>query len=323
MSPKYSAATKLLTLLLIPILAHAMHVKELQLPEDLRVLYDSQDKRDLQLGSYRRNLRCIDMLSVEGSFTFTSSEPGQRCALFLIANPDETLLLHYTDVNIDCDAGDSLTVFDGWVMKRQTFPGNGDYPLPAERRSRDFCRGLGSLQRTFSSSQNVAMILFNIATPGQGFTVAVRKALSHAPCNAVSPSADGVHTLALPPDRASCSFSIIYPVALELLAMRDKGASAGDTAGHGQEDLQQLDAECDAGAFVQVLGGNGLNPSTMNSLATFCSTLSSPVELAAGCEHTVVRLVGKPGTRAQVTFSFRRLTPNDTGSSHARCPVPF
>lgn len=71
-------------------------------------------------------------------------------------------------------------VFDGWVMKRQTFPGNGDYPLPAERRSRDFCRGLGSLQRTFSSSQNVAMILFNIATPGQGFTVAVRKALSHA-----------------------------------------------------------------------------------------------------------------------------------------------
>lgn len=47
------------------------------------------------------------------------------------------------------------------------------------------------------------------------------------------------------------------------------------------------------------------------------------VELAAGCEHTVVRLVGKPGTRAQVTFSFRRLTPNDTGSSHARCPVPF
>lgn len=61
-----------------------------------------------------------------------------------------------------------------------------------------------------------------------------------AACNAVSPSADGVHTLALPPDRASCSFSIIYPVALELLAMRDKGASAGDTAGHGQEDLQQL-----------------------------------------------------------------------------------
>uniref|UniRef100_S4RJ84 Uncharacterized protein n=1 Tax=Petromyzon marinus TaxID=7757 RepID=S4RJ84_PETMA len=161
-------------------------------------------------------------------------------------------------------------VFDGWVMKRQTFPGNGDYPLPAERRSRDFCRGLGSLQRTFSSSQNVAMILFNIATPGQGFTVAVRKALSHAPCNAVSPSADGIHTLALPPDRASCSFSIIYPVALE--------------AGQCGSTIQNIfpphrsaqDAECDAGAFVQVLGGNGLNPSTMNSLATFCSTLSSP-----------------------------------------------
>lgn len=54
---------------------------------------------------------CLDMLAIEGHFTFVASSPQQlSCAAFIIGEPSEVIGLELSDVNIDCDAGDFIKV---------------------------------------------------------------------------------------------------------------------------------------------------------------------------------------------------------------------
>lgn len=53
---------------------------------------------------------CIDMLSIEGQFTFTAERPQLHCATFFIGEPEELIAIHYDFVNIDCQGGDFLKV---------------------------------------------------------------------------------------------------------------------------------------------------------------------------------------------------------------------
>lgn len=53
---------------------------------------------------------CIDMLSIEGQFTFTADQPQLHCATFFIGEPEELLTIEYDFVNIDCQGGDFLKV---------------------------------------------------------------------------------------------------------------------------------------------------------------------------------------------------------------------
>lgn len=64
---------------------------------------------------------CLDMISVEGQFTFTAERPQLNCAAFLMAEPSEVLSVEYDSVDIDCKGGDFLTVrlnfeFDHYVV---------------------------------------------------------------------------------------------------------------------------------------------------------------------------------------------------------------
>lgn len=53
---------------------------------------------------------CVDMLSIEGQFTFTAEQPQLHCATFFIGDPDEIITIDFDFVNIDCSAGDFLKV---------------------------------------------------------------------------------------------------------------------------------------------------------------------------------------------------------------------
>lgn len=53
---------------------------------------------------------CIDMLSIEGQFTFTAEQPQLHCATFFIGEPEELITIDYDFVNIDCQGGDFLKV---------------------------------------------------------------------------------------------------------------------------------------------------------------------------------------------------------------------
>lgn len=53
---------------------------------------------------------CLDMLSLQGQFTFTADRPQLHCAAFFIAEPEEFITIHYELVSIDCESGDFLKV---------------------------------------------------------------------------------------------------------------------------------------------------------------------------------------------------------------------
>uniref|UniRef100_A0A5F8GDA1 Corticotropin-releasing factor-binding protein n=1 Tax=Monodelphis domestica TaxID=13616 RepID=A0A5F8GDA1_MONDO len=157
---------------------------------------------------------CIDMLSIEGQFTFTAEQPQLQCAAFFIGEPEEVISIQYDLVSVDCQGGDFLKVFDGWILKGEKFPSSQDHPLPMSDRYIDFCESENI--RTFSSSQNVAMIFFRIHEPGNGFTITVKKNPNLFPCNVISQTPNGRFTMVIPHQHRNCSFSIIYPVVIKI-----------------------------------------------------------------------------------------------------------
>ncbi|XP_044781402.1 corticotropin-releasing factor-binding protein isoform X2 [Bubalus bubalis] len=217
---------------------------------------------------YSRALRCVDMLSLQGQFTFTADRPQLHCATFFIAEPEEFITIRYDLVSIDCQRGDILQVFDGWILKGEKFPSSQDHPLPTTERYIDFCES-GLSRRTIRSSQNVAMIFFRVHEPGNGFTVTMKTEPNLFPCNIISQTPNGRFTLVVPHQHRNCSFSIIYPVAIKISDL---------TLGHlNGLQLKKSSAGCGGiGDFVELLGGTGLDPSKMLLLADLCYPLRGP-----------------------------------------------
>ncbi|XP_004420497.1 PREDICTED: corticotropin-releasing factor-binding protein [Ceratotherium simum simum] len=252
---------------------------------------------------YRRALRCLDMLSLQGQFTFTADRPQLHCAAFFISEPEEFITIHYDLVSINCQGGDFLQVFDGWILKGEKFPSSQDHPLPTTERYRDFCES-GGIGRSIRSSQNVAMIFFRVHEPGSGFTLTVKTDPNLFPCNVISQTPNGRFSLVVPHQHRNCSFSIIYPVAIKISDL---------TLGHLKGlQLKKPSAGCGGkGDFVELLGGTGLDPSKMMPLADLCYPFHGPAQMKIGCDNTVVRMVSSGKHINRVTFEYRQLEPNE------------
>ncbi|XP_069887070.1 corticotropin-releasing factor-binding protein [Dipodomys merriami] len=279
---------------------------------DPLLLFNANLKRDLAGEQpYRRALRCLDMLSLPGQFTFTADQPQLHCAAFFIGEPQEFITIHYDLVSIDCQGGDFLKVFDGWILKGEKFPSSQDHPLPTTERYIDFCES-GLIRRSIRSSQNVAMIFFRVHEPGNGFTLTIKMDSNLFPCNVISQTPNGRFTLVVPRQHRNCSFSIIYPVAIKISDL---------TLGHFHGlHLKRPPADCgEIGDFVELLGGTGLDPSKMMPLADLCYPFHGPAQMKIGCDNTVVRMVSSGKHINRVTFEYRQLEPseleNENGNS--------
>ncbi|XP_053195381.1 corticotropin-releasing factor-binding protein [Scomber japonicus] len=267
--------------------------------DDLYSFFNSEPKREIaEELMYRRPLRCLDMVAVEGQFTFTAERPQLSCAAFFIAEPNEVISVDYDSVDIDCRGGDFITVFDGWVMKGEKFPSSQDHPLPVYERYVDYCDS-GSLRRSVTSSQNVAMIFFRIHNPGSGFTLTIRKLINPFPCNVISQSPEGSFTVVIPQQHRNCSFSIIYPVEIDI--------SEFSLGHHNNFPKRSMMGCAESGDFVQLLGGNGIDTSKLLPITDLCIAFTGPTHMKIGCDNTVVRMVSSGRFVNRVSFSYRLL----------------
>ncbi|XP_032133732.1 corticotropin-releasing factor-binding protein isoform X1 [Sapajus apella] len=282
------------------------HVTQLQTSVSLRSHLPDGSKRGKPVPR-----GCLDMLSLQGQFTFTADRPQLHCAAFFISEPEEFITIHYDLVSIDCQGGDFLKVFDGWILKGEKFPSSQDHPLPTAERYIDFCES-GLSRRSIRSSQNVAMIFFRVHEPGNGFTLTIKTDPNLFPCNVISQTPNGKFTLVVPHQHRNCSFSIIYPVVIKISDL---------TLGHlNGLQLKKSSAGCEGiGDFVELLGGTGLDPSKMMPLADLCYPFHGPAQMKVGCDNTVVRMVSSGKHINRVTFEYRQLEPyeleNPNGNS--------
>ncbi|XP_041826132.1 corticotropin-releasing factor-binding protein [Melanotaenia boesemani] len=267
--------------------------------DELYSFFNSDLKREMpDVLMYRRPLRCLDMVAVEGQFTFTAETPQLNCATFFMAEPTEVISVDYDNVDIDCSRGDFITVFDGWVMKGEKFPSSQDHPLPLFERYVDYCDS-GSVRRSVRSSQNVAMVFFRIHSAGSSFTLTVRKHINPFPCNVISQSPEGTYTMVSPQQQRNCSFSIIYPVAIDI--------SEFSLGHHSNFPKRSLPGCAESGDFVQLLGGNGIDTSKLLPITDLCISFTGPTHMKIGCENTVVRMVSSGKFISRVSFSYRLL----------------
>ncbi|XP_026032674.1 corticotropin-releasing factor-binding protein [Astatotilapia calliptera] len=267
--------------------------------DELYSFFNSELKREMpEELMYRRPLRCLDMVAVEGQFTFTAERPQLSCAAFFMAEPNEVISVDYDSVDIDCTGGDFITVFDGWVMKGEKFPSTHDHPLPLFERYVDYCDS-GSLRKSVRSSQNVAMVFFRIHSAGSSFTLTVRKHTNPFPCNVMSQSPEGSYTMAIPQQHRNCSFSIIYPVEISISEF---------SLGHYNHLPKRSMPGCaESGDFVQLLGGNSIDTSKLLPITDLCIAFTGPTHMKIGCDNTVVRMVSSGKFVNRVSFSYRLL----------------
>ncbi|XP_047236545.1 corticotropin-releasing factor-binding protein-like [Girardinichthys multiradiatus] len=282
------------------------YIEDNEASDGLYSLISLAQKRESEDFIFRRPLRCLDMLATEGYFTFVASRPQLACAAFIIAEPSEVISLELSDVSIDCSAGDFIKIFDGWVLKGEKFPSSNDHPLLPHERYTDYCSSAAS-SVSGQSSQNVAMIFFRIHSPESGFTLAVNKVHNPFPCNIMSQSPEGSFTMVMPHQRRNCSFSIIYPVEIQLTDL-----SLGDAKSNEISPLRQKWPGCSGtGDYVELLGGNGVDTSKMFPVADLCFSLSGLAQMKIGCDNSVVRLVSSGNYINRVTFQYRLLDQNE------------
>ncbi|MEQ2194494.1 hypothetical protein XENOCAPTIV_030099 [Xenoophorus captivus] len=268
--------------------------------DELHSLFTSDLRREIpDLLMYRRPLRCLDMVAMEGQFTFTAETPQLSCAVFFMAEPNEVISVEYDSVDIDCSGGDIITVFDGWVMKGEKFPSSQDHPLPLYERYVDYCDSVGSVRKSVHSSQNVAMVFFRVHSAGSSFTLTVRKHVNPFPCNVISQSPEGSYTIVIPQQHRNCSFSIIYPVAIDI--------SEFSLGHHNNFPKRSLPGCAESGDYVQLLGGSGIDTSKLLPITDLCISFTGPTHMKIGCDNTVVRMVSSGRFVSRVSFSYRLL----------------
>ncbi|XP_061657758.1 corticotropin-releasing factor-binding protein-like [Syngnathoides biaculeatus] len=274
------------------------------LKDELYSFFNSEPRGETtqqELIVYRRPLRCVDMAAAEGRFTFSAEHPQLNCAAFFVAEPDEVVGVELDGVDVDCQAGDFVTVFDGWVMNGEKFPSSQDHPLGPRERYVNYCDPATSARTSVRSSQNVAMIFFRVHNAGSGFTVTFRKLANPSPCNIISQSPRGTFTMVTPQQRRNCSFSVVYPAEVDVHEFSSLGLRGNFP--------KWPTSECasDSEDVVQLLGGNGLDTSKMLPVKELCSASAGSSHAKVGCDNTVVRLVSSGRYVNKVSFSYRSL----------------
>lgn len=266
------------------------------------------------------NGQCIYVKSEEGVYVFTSPGVKQVCGLYIITDPDKQVEFEFQAFDISCTKGGLLSVIDGWELNGQFFPSPEDHPLSTEKRYREFCSKTKP-RKSFISSQNVGLIEFRIPTKGQGFRVSVKFINNPKPCNAVLQDPQGVYTLRNYNRKSNCSISVIFPLSISILA-----SSIGMQSSWPPQNFDVetgLVSKCHKRGlndFVEVRGGDGLDPAQMNVVADYCGLQSIPSSKAMTvvCGNTAVRLVSSGRYENSITFSFD--LPTDFSSPDFICP---
>ncbi|NXP39850.1 CRHBP protein, partial [Leiothrix lutea] len=246
---------------------------------------------------------CIDMLSIEGQFSFTADQPQLHCATFFIGEPEELITVHYDFVNIDCQGGDFLKVrgCKSLLSDSVCVPPPHRTPLKQsqtqdEDPSPDYSAG---------SSELFQQHLSRVSIPGGMAENLVSRIYSFPSCNVISQTPSGRFTMVIPHQHRNCSFSIIYPVVIKISDL---------ILGHlNGLFLKKPSAGCaGVGDFVELLGGAGLDPSKMFPLADLCHSFHGSAQMKIGCDNTVLRMVSSGKHVNRVTFEYHQLDLQET-----------
>jgi len=276
----------------------------------LKQIRDSLGKRSPHTArpSDAEHVGCIHMQSTAGEFLYESSGEEQVCAFYAIGGANERVEIIFKEFNVDCQSGGLLAFVDGWEARGQFFPSEWDSRKSLTERYKTYC-GEETPPSVLLASQNVALLQFRIPALSQGFRISLRFIKNDNPCNVVSLNNDGEMTLNNHGLLSNCSFSVMSPTIIEVLDMNVGPVPVKRSDGNSNG----LMTECMASGvhdYVELLDGDGMDPSYMWKEGDLCGLAAKPVPvpIVLGCSHSVVRLVSSGVYYNSVTFRHTPLT---------------
>nr|XP_042908800.1 corticotropin-releasing factor-binding protein [Parasteatoda tepidariorum] len=267
--------------------------------------------------------KCIYVKSEEGVYLYSSPGLTQVCGFYVIADPHHTVHFTFHEFKISCEKGGLLSVVDGWELNGQFFPGIEDHPKASENRFTEYCGVENRPWKTLETSQNIGLLEFRIPVKEEGFIVAVEFRPNPKPCNAVLQQPSGVYTLRNYGEKVNCTMSIIFPETFHILAS-SVGHQSMPKTGRTMDVETGIVKKCKNRGledYVEVRGGDGLDPGMMTVAEDFCGLDSLPgrSSVDVACGNSAVRLVSSGMFENSVTVSFNLLM--DWGSPSLVCPT--
>ncbi|OXA46805.1 Corticotropin-releasing factor-binding protein [Folsomia candida] len=135
-----------------------------------------QEQQTLQKNTFHVIDECVKITLEEGVYHFKSrGGSDQVCGLYLVSDPDKAIVIHVDYIDVRCQDKGLISVVDGWELNGEVFPSPLDHEKDTASRFQDVCIDSSSpsqqLQRTFTSSQNAALIQYRVPAYGQGFSI--------------------------------------------------------------------------------------------------------------------------------------------------------
>ncbi|KAH9398430.1 hypothetical protein TYRP_019078 [Tyrophagus putrescentiae] len=237
------------------------------------------------------------------------------CGLYLLARPEENVVIDFLHFNVSCDKHGLLSVMDGWELNGQFFPGPEDHPLPRQVRYHEFCGG-AKPRKTFPMSQNAGLIEFRIPIAGQGFMVRVRFVPNPKPCNVIMVEVNTMYTIRNFGRRTNCTVSLLYEGSFQILSMivghshRPIGNLLSSRNFLVETSLLKKCQKRGRDDYVELLGGYGLDPNQMQLAEDMCGVRTASSykrKFTVHCPNTAVRLVSSGRYDNSVEFAFNFL----------------
>ncbi|XP_032679233.1 corticotropin-releasing factor-binding protein [Odontomachus brunneus] len=242
---------------------------------------------------YRPITDCMFITSESGPFTYVSqSDDEVVCGIYFLTDPDRTVEIHFHSFDVPCDHRGLLAVIDGWEMDGEIFPSEADHPLPMKERVNEFCGKSRWYKRTFTSSQNAAILQYRIPMRYKGFVITARYPKNPRPCNVLSVSTTDPFTLRNYGRRINCTLMAVYPATVQVIAL-GVGGSSSQSVVHTTETgtLRKCDTR-NPQDRLEIGGNHGLDTTKLDIIDSICGIDSKPdVKELVPYEVTSVRLI--------------------------------
>ncbi|XP_018052772.1 PREDICTED: corticotropin-releasing factor-binding protein [Atta colombica] len=321
-----STSTILLIIIIIVVIGATFHVAKAAIDNDRRqqqitneavaniLAYEAEAKSSLEIPRehYRPITDCMFVTSESGPFSYISpTDDDNVCGIYFLTDPDRVVEIHFHSFDVPCDHRGLLAVIDGWELNGEVFPSESDHSLSMKERTNEFCGKNKWYRKTFTSSQNAALLQYRVPLRGKGFVISARYQKNPRPCNILSVSTTDPFTLRNYGRRINCTLVAVYPGVVQIIALGIGGSSHGVVHTTETGTLHKCDTRSPRDQ-VQIGGSRGFDTIKLDVIDSICGIDSKPdIKELVAYDVTVVRLLSSGYYDNSVTVAISPIVDNN------------
>ncbi|XP_065212220.1 corticotropin-releasing factor-binding protein [Planococcus citri] len=267
---------------------------------------------------------CMTVTSEKGHYYYKATREmyeleNAACGVYMMANPDEVIQIHFDYIDMPCENNEIVSFVDGWELNGSYFPNEQDYTKPMKERIREFC-GKKRIKVVLESSQNAALVRYQIPKSGRGFSFYFTTRKNPTPCNILVDSNTNIYTLRNYGQRVNCSLLAMHPAKIQILSLT-VGINTYEKTRYTETGTFHNCDQNGIADYVQIGGGSELGEYSVIS-DSICGIDSIPGDILDSifCGVTKIRLVSSGTTNNLITLTIGKVNAEENTESGVLCP---